>query len=532
MSKTNNEKRRTKRDTRVTRASLLVCVTAGLFSFFDFRFSLLSAQDPPAPRPFTTEVNYVRVDMYPTSDDRPVTDLQQSEIEVLEDGVPQKVVQFEHISISGPRTQTTRREPSTLEEMRRAAQDPRARVFVLFLDPKHVDLKGSMQVRRPMIDALNALIGGDDLIAIMTPEMSARGLTFTRRTSSIEAMLTPHWGQEGWPGTKDPVEARYEACYNEPIIDGPWMSREMIARRREVLVLDAVEDLVQFLRGLREERKAVITISDGWPLYGPEPNLRKPLLTPTQDPSEPANVFIPIPKAGADPRTGRPTVKDPSSVTLSSDGVGTVDRAACEVDRNALAELRNEPRFMEIMQGANRANVSFYPIGPGGFSAAYAPLGGRRRSLEMMADITDGQAIVQPAYMETGIRRIVDDLSSYYLVGYYSNAKADGKFHKITVRVKRSGVQVRARAGYLAAVRCSRCTPCRANDVGRYRPNRRCWRRRCRRSPRSRESCHCASRRRRRGHPNVPRSCALSPRCRAARRAATIGARAARWRRR
>ena len=211
----------------------------------------VAAQDPPTPRPFTTEVNYVRVDMYPTSDDKPVLDLQQSEIEVFEDGVPQTIAQFEHVSVSGARTQT-RREPSTLEEMRRAAQDPRARVFVLFLDPKHVNVTGSMQIRRPMIDALNALIGGDDLIAIMTPEMSARGLTFTRRTSSIEAMLTPHWGQEGWPGTKDPVEARYDHCYAPPIIDGAWMAKEMIARRREVLVLDAVEDLAQFLRGLRD----------------------------------------------------------------------------------------------------------------------------------------------------------------------------------------------------------------------------------------------------------------------------------------
>ena len=292
----------------------MVCVTAGLYSFFDFRFSLLVRKIRLQPRPFTTEVNYVRVDMYPTSGDMPVIDLQQSEIEVLEDGVPQKIAQFEHVSVAGSRPQT-RREPSTLEEMRRAVQDPRARVFVLFLDPRHVDVEGSLQVRRPMIDMLNALIGGDDLVAIMTPEMSARGLTFTRRTSSIEAMLTPHWGEEGWPGTKDLVEARYDPCYAPPIIDGEWMAKTMVARRREVLVLDALEDLVQFLRGLREERKAVITLTDGWPLYGPAPNLRKPLLTPTQDEKEPANVYIPIPKAGADPITGRPTVKDPNSVT-------------------------------------------------------------------------------------------------------------------------------------------------------------------------------------------------------------------------
>jgi hypothetical protein len=69
----------------------------------------------------------------------------------------------------------------------------------------------------------------------------------------------------------------------------------------------------------------------------------------------------------------------------------------------------------------------------------------------MMADITDGRAVLEPEFMEAGFRRMVEDLSSYYLVGYYSNAKPDGRFHRITVRVKRPGVQVRARSGYLAA---------------------------------------------------------------------------------
>ncbi len=426
-----------------------VCVLIGLL--VSAAYPTQAGQDQPEPRPFQTEVNYVRVDLYPTVNDKPLVGLLPSEVEVLEDGVPQKIDRFEHVSIGGVRPQATRPDPSSVSDMRRAAQDPRARVFVLFLDPRHVDLQGSMQVRRPLIDALNSLVGGDDLIAVMTPEMSARNLTFTRRTASIEQMLTPHWGQESWPGTKDVVEARYEACYGPPIIDGEKIAQEMIARRREMLVLNAVDGLVEFLRGLREERKAVITISDGWRLYGPDRNLEKPLLVPGRPGEAPGNVNVPVPTPGRDPRTGRPTVKDPSdSFTISNDGVGTIDRASCEVDRTALAQMSNEQRFVGLMQAANRSNVSFYPVGPGGLSK-YVPDSARRRSLEMMADITDGHATLQPFNIETNIRRIVEDLSSYYLLGYYSNAKPDGRYHRISVRIKRPGVLVRARAGYLAA---------------------------------------------------------------------------------
>ena len=141
---------------------LLASVTAGLFSFFVFRFSLQAAQDPPAqePQPFTTEVNYVRVDMYPTSGGKPVTDLQQADVEILEDGILQKIAQFEQVTVGSSRPQTTAREPSTMNEMRRAAQDPRARVIVLFLDPRFVAAEGAVRIRAPLIDALNKLVSG------------------------------------------------------------------------------------------------------------------------------------------------------------------------------------------------------------------------------------------------------------------------------------------------------------------------------------------------------------------------------------
>lgn len=50
------------------------------------------------------------------------------------------------------------------------------------------------------------------------------------------------------------------------------------------------------------------------------------------------------------------------------------------------------------------------------------------------------------------MRRISDDLTSYYLLGYYStNAKLDGGFRSLKVKVKQPGIEVRARRGYRAA---------------------------------------------------------------------------------
>ena len=49
------------------------------------------------------------------------------------------------------------------------------------------------------------------------------------------------------------------------------------------------------------------------------------------------------------------------------------------------------------------------------------------------------------------MKQITRDSSAYYLIGYNSiQAPTDGKFHEIKVKVKRPGVQVRARRGYWA----------------------------------------------------------------------------------
>ena len=121
-------------------------------------------------------------------------------------------------------------------------------------------------------------------------------------------------------------------------------------------------------------------------------------------------------------------------------------------------------RFRKLTEDANRANVSFYPVYARGLAVFDAPIGpdrppalatdsailaARHDSLRSLAADTDGIAVVNTNQIDNALKRIVADLSSYYLLGYYStNTKLDGRFRNITVRVRRPGVQVRARRGY------------------------------------------------------------------------------------
>jgi len=425
----------------------------------------LAAQSQTTTPTFRTGANYVRVDVYPTRNGMPVTDLRREDFELLDDKVPQAIDEFEHVVVRAAGPQDTRREPNTVAESRQAALEPRARVFVLFLDTKHVELAASRKIRAPLVEALDHLIGPDDLIAVMRPEMSARDITFARRTTTIEGFLSRYWwGERDALNFDDPVENLYARCYpgiprsGEATASDQGIAQEMILRRREKQTLDALEDLVRFLGGVREERKAIIAITDGWRLYERNGALARPI-----DGQMPIGEII-----GVNPATG-------TFGTRPTDSTGRTATVDCERDRFALSQLDDGQRFRYMLDEANRGNASFYPIDPRGlavFDEDIVPAAGvgtginanptvspvedrarlfaRNTSLRMLAEATDGLAVLNTNDLSRGLRRIVDDLSSYYLLGYSSTVKLDGRFHAITVRVKRPGIQVRARRGYLA----------------------------------------------------------------------------------
>jgi hypothetical protein len=225
------------------------------------------------------------------------------------------------------------------------------------------------------------------------------------------------------------------------------VAEEMIQRRREKLTLDALHDLAGFLRGVREERKAVLVITDGWLLYRPNP-----ALAGANDGLVPGGPVIGV------GRGGKLVLGDPRD--------GTAGTNNCDSERIQLSQIDNEEYFRRILDEANRSNTSFYPVDPRGLAVFDTPIGPdppptlqvdaamlrtRLTSLRTLADLTDGLAIVNSNDIARGLKRVVDDLSAYYLLGYYATGKLDGQFHSITVRVKRPGVRVRARRGYLAA---------------------------------------------------------------------------------
>ena len=423
-------------------------------------------QTPQQPQPpvFRTETNFVRVDAYPLRDGKPLQDLKLEDFEIFEDGVAQKIEAFEHVVIRSAGPQETRREPSSQRESLQEAANPRNRVFVIFLDTTHVSVDGSHTIKEPLIQLLDRILGPDDLVGVMTPEMAASQVVLARKTQVIEDSLRTNWpwGRR-FSLMNDDRENSYEECYPPTDSEAKQglrrsvLADQMIRRKRERATLEALEDLVRHLQAIREERKAILAVSEGWLLYRED----RSLMTLRQD----GHWQEAIPSSDpivVGPR-GQPVTKDPRNISERG-----LSKNECDTDRVRLASMDDDQYFRDIMDQANRGNSTFYPIDPRGLAAFDTPIGPRGESLPPIQDAaslktrqetlralasdTDGIAVMNSNDLNTGLKRISDDLTSYYLLGYYStNAKLDGKFRSLKVRVKQPDVQVRARRGYRAA---------------------------------------------------------------------------------
>lgn len=398
---------------------------------------------------FRAGANLVRVDTYISLNGTAITDLKPEEIQVFEDDRPQKLESLELIEARGAVPQTQRTDPTNIADMRDDAANA-SRLFTLFFDRFHVSVAGSYHANKPIVETLDRVIGPDDMLGVMTPEMSPSAVTFSRRTASVERMIRDNWawGVKDQVATMSPKESAFEQCY--PPMRYPGVAGKMIARLREQQTMDALEGLVTHLEGIRPERKFVMVFTEGWALYQRDERLGGAL--DGQAPKQEA--------LGTDPLTGglrRPTAPDAASGMSQS-------FEACERERVMLAFIDHQVQFRELLQRANRANVSFYPVDARGLlvfdqsvrfdlpmDVDNAWLTRRHDDLKMMASQTDGSAVVNTNRVAEEMQKIFADVGSYYLASYYSsNPKLDGRFRRIRVEVNRANVDVRARPGYLA----------------------------------------------------------------------------------
>jgi VWFA-related protein len=71
-------------------------------------------------------------------------------------------------------------------------------------------------------------------------------------------------------------------------------------------------------------------------------------------------------------------------------------------------------------------------------------------AMNLMASITGGRYLYNTNDLAAGFKQAVADLHGSYTLGFYASEEPNDRWHKLKVRVNRSGANVRHRQGYLA----------------------------------------------------------------------------------
>ena len=134
----------------------------------------------------------------------------------------------------------------------------------------------------------------------------------------------------------------------------------------------------------------------------------------------------------------------------------------------------NQSQLRATINAAVRANVAFYPIDarglsalvPGGDASQSGPIGSKiysgagqralkdsfnnqQETLYSLAADTGGKALLDSNDLTQGIRRVQEDISSYYMLTYASANKAeDGRYRRIQVKMGPGAAAPRANLDY------------------------------------------------------------------------------------
>jgi len=390
---------------------------------------------PPRPDPqvppitFRAEVNYVEVDAVVVDAlGKFVRDLRREDFRVAEDGKPQEVSAFALVDIPVTRAERPLFQPGAIEpDVQNNLRTPDGRLYVLLLDDIHTEASRAIMVRRAARQFVERNLGANDLAAVIYTSGRTDGAQdFTSSQARLVEAIDKFMGRKLRSATLNKIDAYNNArSIGTPpeLVDDEQAHRLYNARA----MLSTIRNLSDFLGSIHGRRKAVVLVSEGidyniWDTGG------------------------------------------------ALGGTATIADANRQGDAHLLIE-----ETQDAIAAATRANVNLYAVDPRGLTSfgdeaiqisalpatdatlniGLSSLAEEVRvaqdSLRVLAEETGGFAAVNSNDFSQAFQRIVDENSSYYVLGYYAtNPKRDGRFRKIEVRLAQPGLTVRARKGYVA----------------------------------------------------------------------------------
>ena len=375
------------------------------------------SQEPP-PVTFRVEINYVEVDAVVTdAQGRLVTDLSQEDFEVLEDGRPQKVTAFSLINLPVERAPRPLFLGEPIEPDVRANTVAEGRIYMIVLDDLHTGFASTPRVKRFLREFVERNFGANDLAAIVYT--SGRGIAGQEFTNSRRLLLEAIDRFTGRRLRSEALEINdsLNSTERDPsderslkLMDPLEMERAYNART----TLSAVRDLAAFMEGIRGRRKSLLLISEGISY----------------------NIY------------------DVFNYTSAGLILQHANDAVAAATRANTAIYAIDPRGLSGFEEGIEASGTPADITPSQFSVTGSLMDAVRmsqQSLQVLANETGGFAAINRNDFAGAFERVVRENSTYYVLGYYpANDRRDGRFRRIEVRVKRPGMQVRSRRGYVA----------------------------------------------------------------------------------
>jgi len=394
------------------------------------------AQRPstPAQEPADVDVvkittNLVQIDAVVTdSKGKRVTDLRPDEVEMLEDGRPQKITNFAYIAGESPIVAKT--SPGKSPDPNAPPVPPRKlrpeeihRTIALVVDDLGLSFESAHYARQALKKFLDQQMQPNDLVAIIR---TAGGIGALQQFTSDKRQLYAAVDKVKWyPGGRGGISAF------APISSGPTLSvpgeqknadgltpeEHLDQFREDLFAVGTLGALSYVVRGLRElpGRKSVVLISDGLKMFSRgEPYGSDRVMSAVRALLDLAN--------------------------RASVVINTMDARGLQVLGLTAADSTANLTPQELSDRLNRRNDELFDS---------------QQGLHYLASQTGGLAIKNTNDLGAGIRRIMEDLSGYYLIGYrpddstFLRVNGRTKFHRVSLKVTRPGkYTVRMRSGF------------------------------------------------------------------------------------